>query len=203
MASASFRLGLTGGIGSGKSTVAGFLQQMGAHTIDADAISRATTAAGGSAIAPLKAIFGAGVLTADGALDRDHMRHIVYADPGAKARLEAIIHPLVGQAIALQAEHAQRAGARCTVFDIPLLVESQHWRTRLDRVLVVDCSEQTQLTRVTARSGLTTQEIAKIIAAQATRRQRLACADSVLFNDGISLDDLRQQVQQISTQFGL
>jgi len=197
------RLGLTGGIGSGKSTVSGFLEQIGAVIIDADAISRATTASGGSAIESLKAAFGLALITADGALDRAQMRDLIFSDPSAKARLEAIVHPLVGQAIAQQAMQAQVAGARCIVFDIPLLVESKHWRTQLDRVMVIDCTEATQIARVRARNGLSTQEVDKILAAQASRTQRLACADCVLFNDGISMDDLRQQVQQIGTQFGL
>ena len=203
MGAESFRLGLTGGIGSGKSTVSAFLEQMGAAIIDADAISRATTGPGGAAIAALRVAFGASVLTADGAMDRAKMRKLVYSDPGAKTQLEAIIHPLVGQAVGHQALHVQVSGARWTVFDIPLLVESQHWRTKLDRILVIDCSEDTQVVRVAARNGLTHHEIGKILATQASRKQRLECADWVLLNDGISLDELRQHVQQIGTQFGL
>jgi dephospho-CoA kinase len=202
-AATPYRLGLTGGIGSGKSTVSGFLEQMGAAIIDADAISRATTAPGGSAIPALVSTFGASLLGPDGALDRAQMRALVYSDPGAKARLEAIVHPLVGHAIAHQALEAQAGGARCIVFDIPLLVESRHWRTKLDRVLVIDCTEETQVSRVAARNGLPRQEIDRILAAQASRAERLACADCVLFNDSISLGDLRQHVQQIGTQFGL
>lgn len=197
------RLGLTGGIGSGKSTVAGIFEKVGAVIIDADAISRATTAPGGSAIAALKTAFGVGLLTPDGALDRGQMRALIYSDPGAKAQLEAIVHPLVGQAIAQQALQAENSGARCVVFDIPLLVESQHWRQKLDRVLVIDCTEETQINRVIARNGLTKQDIEKILANQASRKQRLAAADGVLFNDNIPLEVLRQQVVQIGTQFGL
>ncbi|QTN27724.1 dephospho-CoA kinase [Rhodoferax sp. AJA081-3] len=203
MVATSLRLGLTGGIGSGKSTVSGFLEQMGAVVIDADAISRAATAPGGSAMAALEAMFGTALITADGALDRAQMRDLIFSDPSAKARLEAIVHPLVGQAIAQQALEAQISGARCTVFDIPLLVESRHWRTQLDRIMVIDCTEATQVARVKTRNGLSEQEVEKILATQASRTQRLACADCVLFNDGISLDDLRQHVQQIGAQFGL
>lgn len=199
----AYRIGLTGGIGSGKSTVAGFLEQMGAVVIDADAISRATTAPGGSAITALKSTFGVGLLTADGALDRAQMRELIYSDPDAKAQLEAIVHPLVGQAIAQQAFQAEVTGARCIVFDIPLLVESQHWRKKLDRVLVIDCAEETQIIRVSARNGLPKQDIEKIVATQASRKQRLAAADYVVFNGDISLTDLRQQVHAISAQFGL
>lgn len=197
------RLGLTGGIGSGKSTVSSFLEHMGVTIIDADAISRATTAPDGSAIPALRAMFGPSLLTADGALDRVQMRNLIYSDPAAKLQLEAIVHPLVGQAIAQHALQAEMAGARCIVFDIPLLVESKHWRATLDRVLVIDCTTETQVARVTARNGLARQEIDKILAAQASRMQRVACADWVVFNDGISLDDLRQQVRQIGIQFGL
>ncbi len=176
---------------------------MGAAIIDADAISKATTVPGGPAIAALRVAFGASVLTAEGALDRVKMRNLIYSDPDAKTQLENIIHPLVGQAIGYQAQQAEMSGARWIVFDIPLLVESQHWRTKLDRVLVIDCTEETQIARVGARNGLTPHEIDKILAAQVSREQRLACADWILINDGISLDDLRQHVQQIGTQFGL
>ena len=197
------RLGLTGGIGSGKSTVATALTHLGAALIDADAISRAATAPGGSAIAALKSAFGPAMITCDGALDRDQMRGLVYSDPTAKARLEAIVHPLVGLEIAKQAQRAEEAGAPCIVFDIPLLVESGHWRTRLNRVLVIDCTEDTQIARVMGRNALTADEVRKIVAVQATRKQRLASADLVVFNDGISLDHLAQQVREIGTQFGL
>jgi len=197
------RLGLTGGIGSGKSTVAMAFAHLGAALIDADAISRAATASGGAAISALKSTFGPALITRDGALDRDQMRSLVYSDPTAKARLEAIVHPLVGLEIARQAQQAEEAGAPCIVFDIPLLVESGHWRTRLNRVLVIDCTEDTQIARVMGRNGLTADEVRKIVAAQATRKQRLASADLVVFNDGISLDHLAQQVREIGTQFGL
>lgn len=203
MGNAAVRWGLTGGIGSGKSTVAGMLAHRGAVVIDADAISRAATAPGGAAMALLEAAFGPALLTPEGALDRDQMRTLIYTDPSAKARLEGIVHPLVGQAIALQAQQAQAAGAACLVFDIPLLVESRHWRETLDRILVIDCTEATQITRVTARNGLHEAEVRKILAAQASRTQRLAAADMVLFNDGITMDQLAQQVQEMGPQFGL
>ena len=197
------RLGLTGGIGSGKSTVSRLLEQLGAAVIDADALSKATTAPGGSAIAALKATFGGALITDGGALDRVQMRKLIYSNPAAKARLEAIIHPLVGQAIAQQTQEAEASGAQCIVFDIPLLVESPHWRMRLDRILVIDCTEETQVARVMARNGLAEHEIRNILIAQATRKQRRAAADLVLFNDDISVDNLRQQVREIGTQFGL
>lgn len=176
---------------------------IGASVIDADAIAKATTATGGSAIATLKTAFGEDLITDEGALDRVQMRKLIYSDPDAKARLEAIIHPLVGQDIARQTQQAEAVGAHCIVFDIPLLVESAHWRMRLDRILVIDCMEETQVARVMARNGLAEAEICSILVAQATRKQRRAAADIVLFNDNISLDNLRQQVREIGTQFGL
>jgi dephospho-CoA kinase len=200
---AALRLGLTGGIGSGKSTVAALLAHSGAAVIDADAISRAATGVGGLAIDALREAFGATMLTADGALDREQMRGLVFSDPPAKARLEGIVHPLVGLAIAEEARQADRAGARCIVFDIPLLVESPHWRTALDRVLVVDCTEETQVHRVGARNGLPADAARKIIAAQAPRLLRLRAADAVIFNDGITIRDLAQHVHAMSTQFKL
>jgi dephospho-CoA kinase len=203
MGRVAHRLGLTGGIGSGKSTVAKLLEQMGATIIDADAISKAATAAGGSAIASLKAAFGDPLITAEGALDRVQMRKLIYSDVDAKARLESIVHPLVGQTIAEQAHQSELAGAQCIVFDIPLLVESRHWRPRLNRVLVIECSEETQVSRVVSRNGLTEHEVRKIIGAQASQSERRAAADMVVFNDGISLVNLRQQVQEMGTQFGL
>ena len=196
-------LGLTGGIGSGKSTVAGLLVKRGATLIDADAISRAATASAGQAIAQIEAAFGAQSIAPDGSLDRDVMRTLVFADPQAKSRLEAIIHPLVGQEIARLAVQADESGARCIVFDIPLLVEFGHWHRSLHRVLVVDCLETTQVTRVTTRSGLPAAQIRNIVAAQASRAQRLAAADVVLFNDGISLVELAAQTGEIAAQFGL
>ena len=197
------RLGLTGGIGSGKSTVAALLAKRGACVIDADAISRKTTAPNGSAIAPLEAAFGPEILSEDGALNREKMRHLIYDDVTAKARLEGIVHPLVGKEIARQAQGAECSGAPCIVFDIPLLVESKHWRKSLDRILVVDCLESTQIARVTVRNGLDATDVKKILAAQATREDRLSAADFVLFNDGITLDALAKHVQEIGTQFGL
>jgi dephospho-CoA kinase len=199
----SLRLGLTGGIGCGKSTVARLLAELGAGVLDADAISRATTAAGGAAIPVIQQQFGADFIGRDGALDRERMRQHVFSDSQAKARLEAIIHPLVGQQITAQAEALSTAGTGLLVFDIPLLVESGHWRNKLQRVLVVDCSPTTQVSRVTARSGMAVAQAQQIMATQASRPQRLAAADLVLFNDGISLQELAAQVKQMWRQFGL
>lgn len=199
----AFKLGLTGGIGSGKSTVAAMLADLGAAVMDADAISRALTAPGGEAIAAVRDAFGDTFITPEGAMDRERMRACAYADPTIRAKLESIIHPLVGQEIWLQADAAQAAGLHGLVFDVPLLVESAHWRARVDQILVVDCSPETQIARVQARSGLSRTAIEAIIAAQASRAQRLAVADHVILNDGISLKTLRQQVQALASSFGL
>jgi dephospho-CoA kinase len=143
------------------------------------------------------------MLTDEGALDRDQMRSLVYSNPSAKARLEGIVHPLVGQAIAEQAREAQASSARCILFDIPLLVESSHWRSTLQRVLVVDCCEETQIQRVTERNGLSADQVRKIIASQAPRGLRLRAADAVVFNDGITIENLAVQVRELGTQFKL
>jgi dephospho-CoA kinase len=197
------RLGLTGGIGSGKSTVAQMLAELGAAIIDADAVARGVTLPGGPAIDPIAREFGRDFITTQGALDRDRMRELAFADAGAKRRLEAIVHPLVGQEIQRQADSALRQGVRCIVFDIPLLVESGRWRQTLDRVLVLDCSSETQLERVMARSKLSRAAALQIMAAQAPRLLRLAAADMVIANDGLSLEQLRVQVRRAATRFGL
>ena len=199
-----WRIGLTGGIGSGKSTVASMLARLGAAVIDADAISRSVTAPGGRAIAPIAEQFGAAMIGADGAMDRQAMRERVFSDPAARQQLEAIIHPLVGTITREQTEAAIAQGASCLVFDVPLLVESgQRWRRQVDRVWVVDCDTATQRERVIARSGLAAEEIDRIIAQQASRAQRLACADGVVFNQGLSLHALQAQVAEMARQFGL
>jgi dephospho-CoA kinase len=197
------RIGLTGGIGSGKSTVLAMLQSLGAVAVDADAISRATTAAGGAAIPLITQRFGPEFIGADGALDRARMRERAYAHPESRRELEQIIHPLVGEEIARQVDAALAAGARCIVFDIPLLVESGRWRQQVDRVLVVDCEPETQVARVAARSGLAPDEVRAIIAAQAPRALRLAAADLVICNEGLTLDALRYEVEQAALSFGL
>lgn len=197
------RIGLTGGIGSGKSTVLQMLAGLGAAAIDADAISRQTTAAGGSAIAAIAQRFGAAFITPEGALDRDRMRAHAYAHPEARRQLEEIIHPLVGQEIARQVEAAVTAGRHCIIFDIPLLVESGRWRSQLDRILVVDCSPEMQVQRVVARSGLQADEVRAIIAAQAPRSLRLAAADLVICNEALTLEALRGEVMQVARTFGL
>jgi dephospho-CoA kinase len=191
---APLRLGLTGGIGSGKSTVANMLVMRGAALIDADAIARQVTAPKGPALAMIAKQFGAHLITDQGALDRDKMRELVFRDPASKKTLEAIIHPLVGQETQRQAQVAVETGYQTVVFDVPLLVESGRWRGQVDKVLVVDCLVETQVQRVIARSGLTAEAIQRIIQAQADRLQRLACADWVIFNEQLTLEQLRAEV---------
>ena len=197
------RIGLTGGIGSGKSTVASVLVACGAALVDADAIARQVTAPGGAAVKELSRQFGDRIITADGAMDRDRMRQLAFGDPAIKRQLEALIHPFVTQESIAQSNAAVAAGRTCIVFDIPLLVESGRWRRQLDRVLVVDCTEATQIARVLVRSGLTCEMIKKIIAAQASRSQRLAAADICICNEGLSLQSLQRQVRQLAGCFGL
>ena len=197
------RIGLTGGIGSGKSTVARILVDCGAVLIDADAISHQVTASGGAAIALISAQFGPQAITPEGALNRDTMRQRVFADPAVRRQLEAIIHPLVGIESVRQAEMAVRAGSPCILFDIPLLVESGRWRQQLDHVLVVDCSHATQISRVTARSGWTPEAVQKVINEQASRAQRRAAADACIHNEELSLQELVLMVKQLSHCFGL
>lgn len=197
------RLGLTGGIGSGKSTVAAMLVELGAALIDADANARAVTAPGGEAVDAIASAFGPGFITPEGALDRGRMRELAFADPAAKLRLEAIVHPLVGARAEQQLTAAEAAGHACVVFDIPLLVESGRWRQKLDYVLVIDCLPATQIERVMRRSGLTEAAALAVIAAQATRAERLAAADAVIFNDGITLDDLQALTETVARGFGL
>lgn len=174
------KIGLTGGIGSGKSRVADLLAAWGAAVIDTDVIAHELTAPGGAAIAPIRACFGDGVIAADGALDRAAMRQRVFADPAERRRLEEILHPMIG---AVTQERAEAAQGCYLVFVVPLLVESGRWRDKVDRICVVDCDEATQVARVQARNGLTPQAIARIMSVQATREARLAVADDVLLND--------------------
>ena len=192
--SGTFHLGLTGGIGSGKSTVAQMLVKRGAALVDADAIARHVTAPHGSAIPLIAEQFGEHFITADGSLDRDQMRALVFRDPSAKKVLEAIVHPLVGQETQRQVQGAIRAGHRTVVFDIPLLVESGRWRNRLHKVLVVDCLVETQIQRVHARSGLDPETVQNIVKAQASRSQRLSAADWVIYNEQLSLAQLQSEV---------
>jgi len=193
---ATRRIGLTGGIGSGKSTVAEFWVAHGATLVDTDAIARSLTAPGGSAMPAVRAEFGVDLVDAQGALDRSRMRELAFSDPSAKRRLEAILHPLIGaEAMA----RADRSSSRAIVFDVPLLAESSHWRARCDRILVIDCSEQTQIERVMRRSGWPGDEVRRVIAQQAPRGARRAIADAIVHNEGLSLEALRAAVCSLWT----
>jgi dephospho-CoA kinase len=192
-------IGLTGGIGSGKSTVARMLLEIGAPLIDADAISRQATQAGGVAISVIEQTFGSAFITPEQFLDRNAMRELIAREPLAKSKLEAIIHPIVGQEITRQRTAAKQAGAKLVVIDIPLLAEGgSRWRSQLDAIWVVDCLPETQIARVQARSGWPREQVEAMIAAQASRAQRLACADAVIFNEALSFDELRTKVSQMA-----
>ena len=196
---AALRIGLTGGIGSGKSTVSRMLAARGAMIVDTDAIAHALTLPGGAAMPALRAAFGDAVAQPDGGLDRAAMRTRVFGDSAvqqaARRTLESILHPLIGQEAARQGALAEDGGV--VVHDVPLLVESGRWRGRVDRVLVVDCSEATQVARVVRRSGWTEDAVRAVIARQATREQRRAAADAVIVNDGIDLGQLDAEVQAV------
>jgi dephospho-CoA kinase len=192
------RLGLTGGIGSGKSTVAGMFEALGAVVIDADAISRSLTAPRGAAIETIKQQFGEAMIGLDGSLNRGSMRDLIFKDREAKKRLESIIHPLIKLVIQQQDQAAVVSEANLIVYDIPLLVESLNWRTLLDKVLVIDCLESTQISRVVQRNTLNQKDVEKIIASQASRKMRNSAADMIIFNDSITVEHLREQVRHVA-----
>ena len=194
------RVGLTGGIGSGKSTVAGFLREAGAVVVDTDAISRGLTLAGGAAMPAIAQAFGADFVTADGALERERMRALVFSDASAKRRLESILHPVITTEALAQADAAK--AAPLVVFDVPLLVESSRWRPRVARVLVIDCAVETQIARVLKRPGWTRERVDGALAAQTSRQARRAAADAVLLNDGIALVTLRNEVLGLAARWG-
>ena len=186
------RVGLTGGIGSGKSTAASQLALLGARVVDTDAIARQLTAAGGLALPAIAASFGNQFLNADG-LDRAAMRQLVFDDPTARVRLEALLHPLIRQ----QAE-AQAAGpALLLVFDVPLLVESRGWRQQVDRVLLIDCDVEVQRERVLQRPGWQPAQLDGVLRAQTGRPQRRQAADAVIDNSQLSLQQLGLELRAL------
>jgi len=194
----AFAVGLTGGIGSGKSAVADAFASLGAAVIDTDVIARAFTVSGGRAMPAIRQRFGETVLAPDGSLNRPTMRALAFADDQVRRDLESILHPLIraqAEAEALGAQHAPY-----TVFVVPLLVESGTWRNRARRVLVVDCALATQRARLLDRRGLTADTIDRIVSRQATRPQRLAAADDVLVNEA-TLDDLRGRVGRLDARY--
>ncbi len=195
--SAKLVVGLTGGIGSGKSAVAAEFARLGATVIDTDAIAHELTATGGAAVARIRALFGDAFIGTDGAMDRAAMRRLAFADPEARKKLESVLHPMI------RAESERRIAAATgpyVIHVVPLLVESGAYRDRVARVLVVDCPQEIQLERVRARSGLAAEEVLRIIAAQVSREARLAAADDVIENSG-SLDALHKQVESLHRKY--
>lgn len=192
-----FSVGLTGGIGCGKTTVANMFGALGASIIDTDEIAHALTAPHGAAMPAIVTEFGAGFATPEGALDRAAMRALVFSDSSARHRLEAILHPRIRDA-------AYAAAAIATgsyvIFVVPLLIESGTWGERVDRILAIDCAEEVQVARVMARNGMTEQQVRAIMATQVTRAQRLAAADDVVVNDG-PLDALAPQIASLHAKY--
>jgi len=191
--SAFKRIGLTGGIGSGKSTFGSLLVERGFAYIDADAISRDLTGVNGGAVTHIQQVFGEDFMAADGSMDRSKMRALVFAQPHAKTQLQSILHPLIRAAIADKEAAFKAKGKPLVVLDIPLLVESASWSKQLDGVLVVDCSEDRQIARVMARNGWTREEVQAVMSAQASRQERLAAATWVIDNDSDDMEDLKRQ----------
>ena len=187
------RIGLTGGIGSGKSTLGQMLVARGIPLVDADAIAHQVTASQGAGIEPIRRQFGDAFIDAQGALDRARMRQHVFSNPSAKLALQSLLHPLIHQRILEEVAKTAKEGNSMVLIDIPLLVESSHWRGQLDKVIVVDCSEATQVRRVMARNHMAEADVRQIMANQAKRSQRLAAADVVVFNDPDDLAHLQAQ----------
>jgi dephospho-CoA kinase len=192
-----FTVGLTGGIGSGKTAVAHLFARRGIAVIDSDEIAHELTRTGGAAIEPIRAAFGSAFIGADGALDRAAMRRLAFGDVRARQKLEAILHPLIGRE---SARRSERAASAYVILVVPLLVEGGVDRSRYSRVLVVDCTEAQQVERVKRRSGLSDAEVRNILSAQATREQRLARADDVIDNSG-ALDTLERQVALLHEKY--
>lgn len=193
------KIGLTGGIGSGKSFVADLLQKHGAAIVDTDVVAHQLTAPGGAAIPAIRQQFGSAYITAEGAMDRARMRELVFQQPDQREKLQAILHPLIRDFTFRKVQQAQGC---YVVVVVPLLVESGTWGQYVDRVCVVDCDEPTQIERVMQRSGLTASQVQRIMEAQASRQQRLAHADDVIVNDGTtSIEQLNVQVQQMHAKW--
>ena len=193
----SFVVGLTGGIGSGKSAAAAEFERLGATVVDTDAIAHELTQAGGAAIPELQKLFGKDAIEKNGAMDRKKMRDRVFADPAAKKALEALLHPMI------RTESERRialASGPYVVYVVPLLIESKEPRRRADRILVVDAPEETQVARVRSRSALAEAEVRAIMATQASRAERRAAADDVIENAG-TLEELREQVRALHARY--
>jgi len=193
----TFVVGLTGGIGSGKSAAAADFAALGATVVDTDVIAHELTAKGGAAMVAIEKLLGPEAVSGDGSMNRSKVRERVFADPAAKRKLEALLHPMIRE------ESARRIAAAAgpyVVHVVPLLIESRDYRSRVDRVLVVDCPELTQIERVRARSGLSESEVRAIMRTQATRAERVAAADDVIDNGG-SRDALRKQVAALHQKY--
>lgn len=193
-------VGLTGGIGSGKSAAADRFAALGAAVVDTDAIAHELTGPSGAAMPAIAQAFGSGVVRPDGALDRAAMRAIVFADPTQRHRLESILHPMIRCLSDERVQSALAGGAPYAVLVVPLLVESGTYRERVHRIAVVDCSEATQVSRVMSRNGMSEPEVLRILAAQATRAERLAIADDVIDNEG-DLAHLERQVAVLDAKY--
>ena len=197
MSAGPFIVGLTGGIGSGKSAAADLFAELGAAIVDTDRIAHALTAPGGAAMVAIREAFGDGVLSGDGALNRPAMRALAFESPDARKRLEAILHPMIRQESERQ---CLAATAPYVILAVPLLIESGTYRERVQRLCVVDCPEAVQVARVMQRSGLDEPQVRAIMAAQASRAERLAAADDVVDNAG-SLEALRTQVAGLHRRY--
>lgn len=193
-----FAVGLTGGIGSGKTTVADLFAKHGVSIVDTDVIAHCITAPGGAAMPLIEQAFGAQYVASDGALDRAKMRALVFSDDAAKAKLEAITHPLIR---AETEREREAATGPYVVIVVPLLVESGTWRSRVDRVLVVDCGLETQIARVMRRNAFSREQVLAIIARQATREARLAAADDVIVNDDTPFEQLSEEVRRLHRRY--
>jgi dephospho-CoA kinase len=192
-----FRVGLTGGIGCGKSKAADMFAELGAHIIDSDVISHELTGPGGGAMSAIEEAFGRDYVRSDGSLDRERMRTLVFSEPGARGKLEAILHPLIR---AETVRRTQASAAPYVILVVPLLLETGAYRDLLDRILVVDCDESQQIARAMARSRLTEDEVRRIMSAQLPRAERVRQAQDVLTNDA-DINTLRAKVEALHRQY--
>lgn len=193
-------IGLTGGIGSGKSTVAELFAALGTVVVDTDVIAHGLTSAGGRAMADIEAAFGTSVIASDGSLDRAAMRRLVFNDPDVRRRLEAILHPVIRAECDRYIEAARAVEVPYLLLVVPLLIESGDYRRRIDRLVVVDCDDETRVRRVMARSGLEREDVLRIMAAQAGRNERLTAADDIIDNSG-DADKLAPQVARLHREY--
>lgn len=192
-----FSVGLTGGIGSGKTTVATIFARLGATIIDTDTIARELTLANGAAMSQIKAIFGNEYIDQDGAMDRATMRKLIFKNKEAKTKLENILHPLIFEEAQRQAHLVEHG---YPIFVVPLLTESSRWKNQTTRILVVDCTEEDQISRVMSRNRLSRQEVEAIMASQATRAERLSIANDVIHNQA-NLIELEPQIERLHSLY--